>query len=292
MRVLVLGGTGFIGEAVAKQLAAGGHEITGISRSAEASQRLELAGHKSIEGDVSDVDAVAALAPAFDAVINMAAPDDQPAVELALAARLRQALTGSATTLIWTSGVRVAQAEPGGVGDESSPMVLKGPVGWKAQAERKVLEDRDLRALAIRPPFVYAPSGTSVVEMLRGIGRQTGSIPFPGDGEARWSTVHVEDLADLYSRVLEAGAPGRAYVGASAETITVRELAEHIAELDGLAGGAEAKSLEEMRATVGFFADLLDSDAEFSAELARSELGWSPSAPPLREVVLPVTVGR
>lgn len=292
MRVLVLGATGFIGQAVAQTLGANGHEVIGLSRSAEAGERLRLAGHTPLEGDLRDVDAVAKLAVGFDAVINVAAPEDQPVVEPELATRLREALAGSETTLIWTSGVRVAQPEPGTIGDESSPIVLDGPVGWKARAEREVLEDRRLRAVAIRPPFVYAPTGTSVVELLRGLGRAAQSVPFPGDGGARWSTVHVEDLADLYLRALERGAPGHAYVGASAETITVRELAEHIAVIDGVPGGAEGKPLEELRDSIGFLADLLASDAEFSAELARTELGWRPSAPALREVVVPLGAER
>jgi nucleoside-diphosphate-sugar epimerase len=285
MRVLVLGGTGFIGSAVARRLAEAEHEVVGLCRSAESAERLSEAGHRPLAGDVGDVGAVAATARDFDAVLNLSAPPDQSVIEPALARRLRDALAGSSTALIWTSGVRVAASPPGELGDESSPLVLEGPVGWKARAERDVLDAEDLRSIAIRPPFVYAAAGTPVVELLRGLGRSGASVPYPGDGSAVWSTVHVEDLADLYLLALEGGTPGRAYIAASAETITVRELAEHIGELDGLVGGAESKSIEELRGLVGFFADLLASDAAFSGELARNELGWRPQAPPLREVV-------
>jgi nucleoside-diphosphate-sugar epimerase len=285
MRVLMLGATGFIGRGASRRIADAGHEVVCLVRSPEAAERVRSAGHRAVPGDVRDVHGVAGLATGFDAVVNVSAPADQPVVEEALAEALSDALAGTQCTLVWTSGVRVAQAPPGAVGDESSELRLDGPVGWKARAEVRALSNRDVRAMAIRPPFVYAPIGTSIVALLLHAGEDASAIPFPADGRARWSTVHVDDLADLYLRVLERGMAGQVYIAASESTITVRALAECVSELAGLDGRTQPLPVTDLRERMGVMADLLASDAVFSGARARRELGWRPSAPEIRDVI-------
>lgn len=72
MRVLVVGGYGFIGQAVAETLARSGHEVVGLGRSATVGRRI-VPGADWIEGDLSrmiDAEAWRDALSGIDAVIN------------------------------------------------------------------------------------------------------------------------------------------------------------------------------------------------------------------------------
>lgn len=89
MRVLVLGGYGFIGEAICRALHAAGHAVTGLGRdTARAARRMPFIEWR--RADLRDLTAPAAWAPllaGIDAVVNAAgalqdgAGDDLAAVQ-------------------------------------------------------------------------------------------------------------------------------------------------------------------------------------------------------------------
>src|ERR1700733_292740 len=70
MRILIIGDTGFVGAAVARNLAAAGHHVTGISRSASG-----VAGKEHIVADRNDAARIAGIAreSAIDVLIDTAA---------------------------------------------------------------------------------------------------------------------------------------------------------------------------------------------------------------------------
>ena len=107
------------------------------------------------------------------------------------------------------------------------------------------------------------------------------AAPYPGAGDAEWSTVHVDDLAELYRLALTAGVGGAAYIAASDHYVRVRELAEVASRRIGLDGRTVSLSVEDMQARIGPMAGLLATPAAFSGARARAELGWNPAAPPL-----------
>lgn len=95
-----------------------------------------------------------------------------------------------------------------------------------------------------------------------------------GSGENRLPCVHLEDLADLYVRALEAAPSGRVY-NASGSDISLRDFAEGVAR----ALGVPAQGLMPEQAVDHFgpfFATLLAVDNRVSNARARSELGWEP----------------
>lgn len=279
--VLVIGGTGFIGRRVCRALAEAGFAVTSTAWNDDGVASLDAAGIPSVRADIRKPETVVAAARGFDAVINLAFASDDPAgAEIGLAEALVAALAGSGTTLLWTSGVGVVGASSDRTTDETADLVLDGPVGWRAKAESIVLAGNGagLRTLVIRPSIVHADGSAAVLGLL-GFAAQGGdAVPYPDDGDAEWSTVQVDDLADLYRRALTSGTGGSTYIAASDQYVRVRELAELVSTTMGLGGRTVSLTLDEMRGRIGPMADLLATPAAFSSAKARAELGWSPSS--------------
>jgi len=73
MRVLVTGATGFVGGAVARQLAHDGHDVRALARPNSDTRRLVDDGIEVVEGDVRDRPSLAVAMTACSHVIHLAA---------------------------------------------------------------------------------------------------------------------------------------------------------------------------------------------------------------------------
>jgi nucleoside-diphosphate-sugar epimerase len=87
-----------------------------------------------------------------------------------------------------------------------------------------------------------------------------------GDGANHMPLVHVDDVADLYARALDAPA-GSVYIAAGADAPTMRSVASWF-------GDARSVTREEF----GPFADAFALDQTLGSVRARAELGWAPRA--------------
>jgi len=108
MQVVVLGASGHIGSEITKELAARGHQVTGVARKPE---RIPAAqGVNAVAGDVSGADTLAALATGADAVIS-ALHFDVPAATILAAVKKagvsRLLVTGGAASLEVAPGVKL-----------------------------------------------------------------------------------------------------------------------------------------------------------------------------------------
>lgn len=280
----MLGGTGFIGTRVCAALVRAGHEVVCGAWTDDGLQRLEAAGRPGVRADIRHPQTVCATAREVDAVVNLAfAADDPATAEIGLAEALVASLAGTGKTLLWTSGVGVVGASGPAVFDEQAPLVLDGPVGWRARGEALVRAGAadGVRTVVIRPPIVHADGDAAVIGLL-GMAAQGGdAVPYPDAGDHQWSTVHVDDLADLYVSALAAAAPGAVYIGASEHHVAMSDLASYASHRLGLGGRTVSMPVSELRTRIGPMADLLAAPAAFSGDLARHELGWTPRSPAL-----------
>ena len=87
-----------------------------------------------------------------------------------------------------------------------------------------------------------------------------------GDGANHWGLVHVEDLADLYVRALDAPA-GSKYIGVEPGEPTQREAVEALI-------GPVTSSVTA--AELGPIGEAFALDQRLTSARARTELGWTP----------------
>jgi nucleoside-diphosphate-sugar epimerase len=127
----------------------------------------------------------------------------------------------------------------------------------------------------VRPGHVYGGTRGGIPASYFGSALKAGAPQIVGDGANHWPMVHIDDLAELYVRLVER-APSGVWLAADGSQHTLREVAEAAGKAAGKDGAIVATPLEQARAAMGPVADALALDQRVSSEKARNELDWRP----------------
>jgi len=272
MRIFMTGATGYIGSVVTEKLLAAGHPVTGLARSDESAQRLAAARAEAVRGSLDDGDAIARGAAEADGAIHLAMDfsANAPRLDAIAVDAILRGLGAGGKPFVYTSGVWVMGSTGGHVVDEEAPVNPVPMVAWRPAHEDRVRKAEGVRGIVIRPAMVFGRGGGFVASLFQPDAE--GVVHYVGTGENRWSTVHVDDLAELYVKAIEATA-GSLYFAATGPAVPVPIVAQ------AFAGGAklEALPLEDAQRTMGPLADALAIDCMVSGLRAIRELGWNPS---------------
>jgi len=281
MKVFVTGGTGYIGSAVSLRLKKAGHDVQALVRNKEKASALQAAGVKLVQGDLGNPAGYAAAAYGAQAIVHCASDTTPQAVELDRKSiqNAREMLHGRVgATFVYTSGIWVLGDTGDGAVDESSPPNPAKLVAWRPAHEQLALAlaKEGIRAVVVRPGIVYGGARGGIPASFFGTALKQGAAQIVGEGANHWPLVHVDDLAELYVRLVERGPAGSVFHGTDASTRTAREIAEAASRAAGKDGKVAVLPLDKARATMGPFADALALDQKVSSEKARNELDWRP----------------
>jgi farnesol dehydrogenase len=249
MRVLVSGGTGFLGKHVAQRLLAAGHEVRLLVRPGR--DRQLPAGAEIASGDVVDAGAFARAAEGCDAILHMAAlvkmwvPDPREFDRVNVGG-LENALAAAAAAdarLVYTSSfIAIGPAGPTPA-DESrvhdGQRFRNDYERTKAKADelarRAAAEGRDI--VLLYPGVVYGPGEMTdanlVVKMVRD--HLAGKLPgIVGPGDRLWCYAYVDDVADAHVAALTKGRRGERYF-LGGENVSMNGFFAVLKELTGVA---------------------------------------------------------
>lgn len=291
MKIFMTGAAGYIGGSVAALLQAAGHQVRGLVRDAEKASRLANSGIEPVIGDLDDSEVLRREALHADGVINTANAD-----HLASVLVLLDALEGSEKPFIHTSGSSVVGDDARGnyssdvVVDERGPFVVMAAKLARHRLNTTVIEAgaRRIRSVVVCPSLIYGvgkglKSDSIQMPFLARQAMDHGRVRLVGQGLNIWSTVHVDDLAELYALALDGAPPGAFYFAESGEVsfaaigdallkrLSLDEI-EHLTPESAAAEWGEAKA---------FYT--LGSNSRVRAERARKELGWNPTGSPALE---------
>lgn len=218
-----------------------------------------------------------AAARAADGVIHMGQHygPDTAEVDRAAAEALQDG--AGARPYVHTGGVWV-YGDTDGVADEDAPLSPPRITAWRLENEKRVLARAGTgeRPVVVMPGLVHGRSGGLVETFYAAPGRETGSVPCVGDGANHWSTVHVDDVAELYVLALNA-APGSVYAGVGDLYPTQAEIAHAVSRAIGRPGAVRHLTEAEAEERMGPIAEAFALDQRLTGARARRELGWRPT---------------
>lgn len=234
--VFLIGASGYIGGAILRRLLVDGAEVTALSRSEAGDDQIAGTGAEILRGGTGSLALLAEQAGRADAVIYAAVNNPD---ELAALSVLVKAMEGSGKPLIFTSGATVVSelthghysARQVAEDDDFTPL----PISKRLMSEKTVFGGgaRGVRTMVVRPPLVYGHAGSVQIPRYAESGFTSGAVRYIGPGENMWAFVHVDDLAEMYARLLVQGRIGQAYHVTAGE-VAMGRLAAAIARSIGL----------------------------------------------------------
>ena len=284
MNIFITGAAGYIGGSIAQRLRGEGHAIRGLVREAAQAQALAATGITPVLGDLDGLDLLASEAARADAVVNAASSDHRASVEAML-----RTLRGSGKPFLHTSGSSVIGDDARGerlseqVFDEDTPLIVEPLKQARHAIDVSILAAAGdgVRSAVLCNSMIYG-EGTGLqarsaqIPMLVAQAQASGVVRVVGQGVNRWSNVHIDDVAVLYSLALKSAPPGAFYFVENGEA-SYAEIGAAIARRLGL-GPVRAWAVDEAAAVwgEGHARYSLASNSRVRARRARRELGWSP----------------
>lgn len=246
MKILVTGGTGFLGSRLIPQLGADGHHIVALTRSGLSRTKVEAMGATPIFGDLES-DSIPAL-PAIDAVVHAAARfrfsgQRKPFFDANVVgtSRLLKAVRAAgAKTFVFISAAGIVMDERGSPTrdvDEDAPTYpqhFSAYLASKARAERHVLNANEpgFRTIALRPPAIWGPGDPFSRALPTAI--KSKHFAFVDRGEYPFATCYIDNVVEAVGCALVRGDGGRAYFISDQDTLTFRQFVAGLADLQGL----------------------------------------------------------
>jgi nucleoside-diphosphate-sugar epimerase len=307
MKVLLTGGSGFLGSYVAEQLCAEGHTVRALVRPRSDRRVMEKLG--AVEFAPGFIEDPASLKPAVegvDAIVHVAgivkarspaeffAVNTQGTKNLVDAALAR----GGLKRFVYVSSLAAVGPSADGtpVHENAEPRPVTHYGRSKLEAERAVLAAADrMPTTVLRPPMIYGPRDRETLAFFTSV--RNGVLPMMGDGLNTLSVIYSSDCASAVVRAVTSnGAPsGRAYFVEDGSVYVWREALRDIEAAMGRRAlvrvGLPIPVIQAAAAATQLWGKLtgtaqmltLDKVNELkqrhwvcSGEGARKDLGWEP----------------
>lgn len=227
--IAVVGATGFVGRAIVGRLTESGHRVIAISRtgrhlaewpSSVATRAADVATGRNLPAALEDADAVVHLVAIpresggrTFAEVNVRGT--QRVVEAATAAGIR----------------RFVHLSVLGVADDPKLRYLYSK--WLGE---RIVRDSDLDWVVLRPSLMFGP-GDGFFSLVRTTLRwwSPGVVAIPGDGDARFQPLAVDDLANAVERSLsDADHARQVYELGGPDWVTYRQIVEEVMRVTGM----------------------------------------------------------
>lgn len=232
MRIVMLGGSGFVGQVLTRRLVRDGHGVVVLTRNRSRHREVALRpGVELREGDVYDGDWLAAQCAGAEAIVNLVGILNESGMGGAGGREFERAhvqLTQTAIAAAHRAGVpRLLQMSALNAGRGASHYLrTRGAAEAAVQAS-------GLRWTIFRPSVIFG-RGDGLFCRFAELLRLSPLMPLAG-ADARFQPVAVEDVAEAFARALgRDDSIGQVYELGGLEVVTLAEIVRRTARWLGL----------------------------------------------------------
>jgi NADH dehydrogenase len=228
MKILVTGGTGFVGPKVVHALRARGHDVRALVRDPRRARTLEAWGCELVEGDVTDPGSLRAAVDGCGVVVHLVAiiagkPED-----------FERVMTGGTRNLVAAAREadvrRFVLMSALGVREETKDLVPYYRAKWDMEQE---ILGSGLEYVVFRPSFVFGRDGGVLPTFIRQV-RWSPVTPVLGPGTTRLQPIWVEDVGSFFAASVDLpAAANRTFELGGPDAVTWNELYERIKRVLG-----------------------------------------------------------
>lgn len=251
MQIFITSATGYVGTAVAARLRARGHSVAALARTTSSEQRLRAAGIRPVPGDLVRAGSYREETAHADVIVHTAFEYSQEGAEnLELDQQSTRALLRG-QRLIYTSNAYRPRFE----------------------TERAVLGAGSANSV-LRLGMVYGGGGGGTIASLFASARRSGQLPYlRRAAENRWSLIHLDDLAELYARIVDSAASGL-FDAVDGQPLTVRHTFEYAGAICGVPVSMQSDTVVSSVLDPHTI-QVMNLDVALPSARAQ-EMGWSP----------------
>lgn len=301
MRVFIAGATGVLGRRVVKLLIDDGHEVIGLSRSAQNSEALAAQGAEARMGDLFNKEQMRQLTADCEAVLHLATAIPNKArttaADWALNDKIR--IDGSASLIdaVLHNGCKIYLQQSitilygsrsGEWVDEMIPISSAlNPLTQSAGEMEKIVQravlQNQLPAIVLRFGTFYSHDSSQTAAMFAGI--RAGSFPVIGSGANYWNIIQVDDAAAAVRSALahyEAGL-GQTFNVCDDEPVRYRDLMNFIAQTLQAKKPRSVPPFLARWMVGGPLVEMLLASVRCKNQRVKETLGWKPQYPTYRE---------
>jgi len=226
LKILVTGGTGFVGPKIVHALRAQDREVRALVRSPDRGAQLASWGVELATGDVTDPPTVRNAISGCTHVVHLVAILRGRPQEFArvMTEGFRNVLAAAKEQRV----ERVVLMSALGTNDASKDVVPYYRAKWQMEQD---VQASDLDHVIFRPSFVFGPRGGALPTFIRQV-KVAPVVTVIGSGLQRSQPIWVEDVAAYFARAIDLPqAAGRTYEIGGPDTVTWNELYERIARV-------------------------------------------------------------
>lgn len=298
MKVFVAGATGVLGRPLVAQLVAGGHEVTGTTRTPARVASIDAAGARGVLCDALDRDAVfraveeaqaevvvhqlTALPSSFAKLRKGSEPTNRlrregtrHLVDAAVAAGTRRVIAESIAFLYPPAAPSAPPATEDVPRWDNGAEPYGTMIGALAALEDAVTGTDGIEGVVLRYGTLYGPGTWYDVDGAMTTMVRRRWLPVVGSGAGVTSFLHVDDAARATVAALDHGTPG-IYNVVDDDPVTFAEQVPALAELLGAKPPRRVPSWLARLGAGSVGVELMTSQRGASAAKAKRELGWAP----------------
>lgn len=293
MKILQIGGTGFLGSHIVKKLIDNYHDLTIITRNPDNEMPFDKTNVKFIKGDILQLDKLE-ISDKFDVLVYTAMVPFKPGrisnkkfkeLEVITKQYFQNTIELArklSCPLILTSG---ASFETIGdeVADENWPIARKGMAALGKCYDELISEIKTKNSIPLiemLPAQIYGNGGMfgKMISMAK-----SGKIVLLGGGKNYLPRIHVNDCANAYVLAIEKLPLGKRYIICDDENVSVKDFMLYLATIFNAKKVVTIPKLI-LRIVIGkHIFNTLTMNTKVSNRLIKKELGWKPKYPTFRE---------